>query len=466
LAITQQGRIRYSRRGGRINADFIDNAAGVATSDREVNLKILLGLAAEHGRLQEAERDQLLHEVEGQVAFEVLRQVDHSVAALTRAVPISQRELDAHEALLEALEAAGRVDRVVEDLPDTEEWARRRDAGAGMIRPELAVVLAYAKEELIQAIEASGLAAVPALRRAVGPYFAPVLQERFGDLIPEHRLFPQLVATDLAGEIVDRMSIIWAHETADELGKSRADVAGAFWAAREVLDTSGIWNEVETVGNAASADADAAMHATLADAVGDLARRYLLRGDTALTGVIERDAPLVAPLLTGIGEEPTWAGAQDGVDARTANLVELGVPADLAVALSARHRLAPVGDAAVISRATGRSLADALLALEALHDVTGGDRVGPALVTRHSASRWEAWAKRSVLDDLADWRLEAAGAALTAAPGASPADAVAEWVAARADGLVRVRRLFDRLDAGRDALAVASLAVRNLRVVH
>ncbi len=54
LGFTQRARIRYSRRGGRINTDFIDNAAGVATSDREVNLKILLALAIEQGRLDPA----------------------------------------------------------------------------------------------------------------------------------------------------------------------------------------------------------------------------------------------------------------------------------------------------------------------------------------------------------------------------------------------------------------------------
>ncbi|MST34072.1 NAD-glutamate dehydrogenase, partial [Acidimicrobiaceae bacterium USS-CC1] len=100
LGVTQRGRIRYSRRGGRINADFIDNAAGVATSDREVNLKILVDLAIAEGRLDPAERDAELQAAEPFVAEEVLRQVDHSVAALNRAVPASARELDAYEALL------------------------------------------------------------------------------------------------------------------------------------------------------------------------------------------------------------------------------------------------------------------------------------------------------------------------------------------------------------------------------
>ena len=42
LGLTQLGRIEYAQRGGRINTDFIDNSAGVDTSDHEVNIKILL----------------------------------------------------------------------------------------------------------------------------------------------------------------------------------------------------------------------------------------------------------------------------------------------------------------------------------------------------------------------------------------------------------------------------------------
>src|SRR3546814_11004866 len=47
LGCTQLGRIEYALdgrdgEGGRINTDFIDNAGGVHTSDREVNIKIPL----------------------------------------------------------------------------------------------------------------------------------------------------------------------------------------------------------------------------------------------------------------------------------------------------------------------------------------------------------------------------------------------------------------------------------------
>src|SRR5674476_877893 len=72
LGWTQAARVEYSRAGGRINTDFIDNSAGVDTSDHEVNIKILLTDAETHGRLTEAERNELLPEMTGDVAALVL----------------------------------------------------------------------------------------------------------------------------------------------------------------------------------------------------------------------------------------------------------------------------------------------------------------------------------------------------------------------------------------------------------
>ncbi len=60
LGFTQRGRIEYALAGGRINTDFIDNSGGVHCSDREVNLKILLGMAEERGDLDRAGRDELV----------------------------------------------------------------------------------------------------------------------------------------------------------------------------------------------------------------------------------------------------------------------------------------------------------------------------------------------------------------------------------------------------------------------
>ena len=66
LAMTQAARASYARRGGRVNADFVDNAAGVALSDREVNLKILLDLALASGLLDTKGREDALSEAQGE----------------------------------------------------------------------------------------------------------------------------------------------------------------------------------------------------------------------------------------------------------------------------------------------------------------------------------------------------------------------------------------------------------------
>jgi glutamate dehydrogenase len=448
LGFTNRARIRYSRRGGRINADFIDNAAGVATSDREVNLKILLALAIERGRLEPDERDEVLRSVQDHVAAEVLRQVDHSVEALNRAVPDSARELDAYEALLDGIEASGKIDRAVEALPGSEEFRRRRDAGAGLIRPELAVLLAAAKSDLFDAIAASDLAADISLRDAVRPYFAPSVQERFGDLIPAHPLYGPLLATDLAGEMIDQMGIVWAHETAAELDVALAEVAGAFWAARQLLAADGMWQAGEDAGSALSADADAALHEAVGGAVGDLARRYLLAGPGRPGARIAADE--------GYAREaedlPTAAAPV------AAGLERLGVPADLAQRAGTASRLASLADVAAVARRSGRSAGEVLDAWELVGDAARIDALVEAVTTVVPANRWAGWQARAIVDDAITWVATASGAAV-----GDPGGDVKAWLAARDAALQRVRGLVAQLAAAPGSvLTIASLAVRAL----
>jgi glutamate dehydrogenase len=61
LGMTQRGRIEAALHGVLLNTDFIDNSAGVDTSDHEVNIKILLNddrARAESSRCQQ--RNELL----------------------------------------------------------------------------------------------------------------------------------------------------------------------------------------------------------------------------------------------------------------------------------------------------------------------------------------------------------------------------------------------------------------------
>jgi glutamate dehydrogenase len=480
LGVTQKARIRYSRRGGRINADFIDNAAGVATSDREVNLKILLALAVETGALPAERRDEYLRLSEPEVAEDVLRQVDHSVAALNRAADPagSAREIDAYEALIDGLEASGSINREVEVLPGADEIRVRREAGAGLIRPELAVVLAYAKSELVSAIEASTVAEDPGLSDAVVPYFPRPIRESFGDLIPRHRLYRQLAATDVAGELVDRLGIVWAHETAAETGCGLDEVASAFWAAREVSGAGELWSELDSRAGSLQSDAEAALHEVAAGATVSLARAYLARPSRPpIAETVAADGPLaegIAAYRAGrespeTGRSPeTGKSPEIGKLPEVARLVELGVDESLAASFVLATIRASVSEVGPVVRRTGRSVEDAVDAIDSLRGSARVDSitalVDAALTTHPLPGRFSVWQARALLDDLAVWTSEAAEAALSQAPAAGGVGAVATWLEPRAAALGRATSLAAS-PAGADPLAVAALSVRRLHAL-
>jgi glutamate dehydrogenase len=459
LGITQQARIRYSRRGGRINTDFIDNAAGVATSDREVNLKILLALAIEDGKLDPAERDGYLRRATDEVTGEVLRQVDHSVAALERAVFASAREPDAFAALIGALEESGRFDRAVESLPSAEELRVRREAGAGLIRPELAVLLAYAKSDLVAAIEPLMAQSGTDYLDAVEPYFPTEIRGAFAEQVARHRLYPQLAATDVAGEIVDQLGIVWAHEMAAELGRSLPEVASAFWAGRQVLGAGDLWKELEMTGRALPADAEAALHAQVAGAVARLARVYLLRsGLDPVPEVVGRDAPVAVEL--GACDHDVEAKA------RIERLVEMGSPTELADRFTRCEAASAVAEVQPIVAATGRSVRDVVEVFASIDRTAGLSALGAAVAASASTvpppGRLTLWLGRSVLDDVGAWRRGVAAKVLSTS--LAPAEAVAAWEADHRDIFAGTSEMLAGAGGDRtDVLDTAVLVLRRLQ---
>ncbi len=459
LAVTQRARIAYSRRGGRINTDFIDNAAGVATSDREVNLKVLLGLAVDAGRLDEQGRDRLLSDATDAVAAAVLSQVDRAVSALDRAVPASAAQLGAYQALLEDLVAAGVLDRSVEGLPDLEEMATRSQAGAGMIRPELAVLLAYAKSALAADIEADGaLVRDATIIEMVADYFPAAIRERFGDLVGAHRLYPQLAATSVAGDIVDQMGVIWAHESAAELGRTVPEVVAAFWAARQVLDAGALWADLEAASPGLAADAEARLHQLVVEAVDTLARAYLRRpGMVDPARLISHDRP-VAQAIAAAG--PPELPDRD----QRADLLDLGITPSMAARYAGTARLARCSDASELARDLGRPITDVTETLAKIDGDSGADRLRQAIERIPIHGRWQAWQARALLDDLESWRHRVARDALQGHRGQTPAEATSAWVQPRRADLRHTHRLLDQLQpADRDALLLAALVLRSLR---
>ncbi|MGH2635738.1 MAG: NAD-glutamate dehydrogenase, partial [Actinomycetota bacterium] len=245
LGFTQRARIEYALAGGRINTDFIDNSAGVDCSDHEVNLKILFGLAMQRGELTIEGRNALLHEVEPDVVRLVLYDNFLQAQVLSKAAELSPSRMEALEDLMQGLEAEGLLDRALEALPGAEEMAERRRAGKGMARPELAVLLAYAKQSLTDAILASSLPDSQYLSQDLRAYFPRQVVERFGHVLPDHPLRRELIATLVANDVVNSQGITFVSRVVAETGAEAADVVRAYRIARDVTAAPERWADIE-----------------------------------------------------------------------------------------------------------------------------------------------------------------------------------------------------------------------------
>src|SRR6185312_11857530 len=245
LGLTQRARIEFAAGGGRINADFIDNSAGVDCSDHEVNLKILLNVAVDRDELDAEGRDDLLRAVTDDVAAHVIYDSFLQAQILAQEVRGSAGRMYAYEDLMAALEGEGLLDRDVEFLPSSEEMAERRRANRGLERPELAVLLAYAKRALTGALLRSDLPEEPFLASTLRGYFPPLVADRFRHLLGEHPLRRELVATIVANHVIDALGPTFVSRLMFELGAQPAEVVRAYLAARDLVDAVGRWEAIE-----------------------------------------------------------------------------------------------------------------------------------------------------------------------------------------------------------------------------
>jgi glutamate dehydrogenase len=467
LSITQRGRIQYARRGGRIDQDAIHNAGGVDSSDHEVNVKILLDLAVERGRITTQQRDQLLVDVTDDVVAHVLRDVDLQMAMLSAELDASPGRMDAYERLMVLLETDGPLDRRVEALPTSEEMAERAEQGAGLTRPELATLVGYAKRLLFHDVLESGLARDPAVAPVAATYFPPKLVAELGDLVPEHRLHDELVAMLVANDIVNRMGVTFVLSTAGELGVSRADVLAAYWVAREVAGAADVRDALDGLVDTLAPETLRAVQRDVDRLLADLTRTYLRDPEhVAVAAVVERDRPVFdalrdAMLRTGTPEQRTHRleRAQRLVD----DLVEDG----LATYLASTRDLLLAPDIAAILRILGAdvdraaSVADATLRLGSELSL---DRIARTLDAIDADTRWERMQHVGLSADLRELRRSAVLAALRGTPEGQDRDAVRAYLDERAGALQHATTLLDDLDpAVADDLDAPAVVLRALR---
>ncbi|NIS29265.1 MAG: NAD-glutamate dehydrogenase, partial [Actinobacteria bacterium] len=329
LGLTQGGRIEYARGGGAINTDFIDNSGGVDCSDREVNLKILLGLAIEGGALEEAERDHLIASVSADVSAAILRSNAGQAAVLSREVAQCARRMEAYEDLMAELEDAGLLDRAVEGLPDSDEMRERLREGQGLTRPELAVLLAYAKRRLSAQLVDADLSVSDDLLDDLAGYFPPAVAERFGGLIAVHPLRRELVATIVANEVVNAQGVVFISRLVNRMDRPAADVVAANRVARGISGVVDRRREIDDLAQTLDSRLWVELVDRLEAMVASLTRWYVRHPrEEGIADRIRRDRTAFAALEDALLADPgSWRSA---AKARYERLCGAGVAGSIA----------------------------------------------------------------------------------------------------------------------------------------
>ena len=468
LGATQLGRIEYALRGGRLNTDSIDNSAGVDCSDHEVNIKILIDSIVAKGRLSLAQRNKLLASMTKEVGSLVLRHNYLQTQAMTMIESKGVQTLDNQIRLMRMLERADRLNRAVEFLPDDETLDERLAAKQGLTRPEIAIVMSYAKIWLYDELLASDLPDDPRLEEDLVDYFPTPLRSKYLKDIRRHRLRREIVATRATNSMINRVGGTFVTEFMEKTGKSAPEIARAYTIAREVFSLRDIWSAIEKLDNRVPTATQAAMILDTNHLIEWVTLWFLRNGKRGLDlgqhvdefskGIDKLAGGLKSALpkhyLTDMKEraQPYISqGVPEALALRVGNLVNLYSGCDI-VRLATRRRLS-VEHVARMYFAIGT------------HFHLG--RLRAAADHLDSDSHWQQLAVAALIEEVYGHQLALANQVLDFAGSKKDCDkAIAGWIRKNEDAVAPTEQLLSELWTTEiDDISMIAVASRSLRAM-
>ena len=465
LGLTQLGRVEAAENGVRLNTDAIDNAAGVDTSDHEVNIKILLDRLVAEAELNGSQRDDLLGSMTDDVARMVLLHNVQTNQQLGNARLQATVMLPVHRRFLNRLVTDGRLDRRLEFLPDDTELQERQAAGRGLVGPELAVVSAYGKLTLTEALVDSAVPDEPWSQAFLTGYFPPQLREAHPEQLGAHPLRREIIATTLANRLLNSSGMTFVFRLTEELSSTPDSAVRAWAIAREVFGQEQWQHDVE------SADLPAELRLELHlqfRRLLDRACRWLLqtRPDPLdVQAERERFAPVVAAMRPRLGDLVVGQLREDSAERERAMVTD-GVPEDLAHRASAFLDEFGLLDVAEICLRDGHEPEVVTEVYFALSERYAVDRVLSRITDLPRDDRWQALARAALRYDLYAALEQLTSLVLATTEPAPAAQRIATWESHNSTALDRARRtLADVQGLDRTDLAALSVALRTLRTV-
>ncbi len=356
LAVTQHGRIEAARQGVRLNADFIDNSAGVNTSDQEVNIKIALAQPLASGRLASEERNQLLQDMAPEVAAEVLANNAHQAIAISLAERTSARDIESLAQLARQLEERGLFERKLEALPSGPEFTQRAARQEGLSRPQLAVLLSWAKIALKTDLLKTSVADETNAQALLMANFPAALRRRFLTEIYNHPLRREIVVTRITNTVINRGGPAVMVKLTSEVGQGAAEHAGALMATSAIFDLDQLWSSVEQLSISVPSRVQLDLFLLLQDMLIDGAKKLLKRRDDRTFAELVDDYRPAAEQLAPVAHRVVAPPMHERMARYAQSLTKVGVPQDLAARMSSLEVVSEAMDFADIGKDVGCSV--------------------------------------------------------------------------------------------------------------
>jgi glutamate dehydrogenase len=415
LGLTQLGRVEYALNGGRLNTDFIDNSAGVDCSDHEVNIKILLNLALERGRLDGSDRNTLLASMTDEVSRLVLRSNYLQTQALSMMESLTRERLGADEHFISMLDRQGVFDRDLEQLPDEEELRERVANGRGLTRPELSLLLSYGKITLYKDLIDSDVPEDPYLSRELEDYFPQPLRERFSDLMPEHRLWREIIATKVTNSIVNRMGANFPMRLREDTGANSATIAKAYTVVREIFGARDFWAGIEAMDNQVDAALQTQAVLKMWNLLRQMTRRMIsMPGGYSIdiSSKVERFAPGIRCYIDCL-EDVLPTSSRKRLHKRRDELTAAGMPEDFALRVARLRFMNSSLDIVDEARSQGSEVAEVARIYFELLDRLSLKWLRTTVEKLPVERQWHAHARGNLRDELYNYHRELASRILS-----------------------------------------------------
>lgn len=404
LGFTQLARIEYALNGGLIFTDFIDNSAGVDCSDHEVNIKILLDNVVSNGDMTIKQRDAFLSAMTDEVAALVLKDNYDQTQAINLAAHQAPVNIELHSRYIDDLEREGKIDRILEALPDSKALQERKLGGIGLTRPSLCVLLAYTKMILKAEILNTNVPEDPSLSYLLEKEFPKPVCERFRKQMEQHSLRREIITTQLVNKMVNEMGFTFVYRLQDETGAPISAIVRAYIIAREIFHMEDIWNEILRLDDVISAETQIQM---LLQVIRLIRRstRWLLRNRRMRLDIkneIEQFSPgidLLTRELPNLVIDPELSFYKDIVKSYVGN----NVPESLAIKIVSTRGLLSALDIVEAAKNFNFEILDVASMYFAIGHQLELGWLRSQVVERTVESQWELLSREALRDDL-DWQ--------------------------------------------------------------